>query len=66
MCRDAGINPPEYAEITGAAVVTFRAPVGSAARQEAKVESKVASGFSMPARNVSKSPAIGFGEVSVS
>ena len=24
MCSDAGISPPEFEEITGAAVVTFR------------------------------------------
>jgi predicted HTH transcriptional regulator len=28
MCREAGISPPEFEEITGAAVVTFRVSVG--------------------------------------
>lgn len=28
MCRDAGIEPPAFEEIAGAAVVTFRVPVG--------------------------------------
>jgi ATP-dependent DNA helicase RecG len=41
MCREAGIAPPEFEEITGAAVVTFRVHVGQTARPE--VESKVES-----------------------
>lgn len=31
MCRAASIQPPEFAQIGGAAVVTFRVPVGSTA-----------------------------------
>ncbi|MBI2495426.1 MAG: putative DNA binding domain-containing protein [Candidatus Omnitrophica bacterium] len=42
MCREAGIAPPEFEEITGAAVVTFRVRVGETARPE--VGSKVESG----------------------
>lgn len=30
MCRAANVAPPEFAEITGAAVVTFRVPVAAA------------------------------------
>ena len=48
MCRAAGIAPPEFAEIGGAAVATFRVPVapsnmGSEPGVESKVESKVES-----------------------
>ncbi|MGH8191677.1 MAG: ATP-binding protein [Rhodanobacteraceae bacterium] len=41
MCREAGIPPPTFEEITGAAVVTFRVQVGDTGRP--KVESKVGS-----------------------
>lgn len=37
VCRAAGIAPPEFREITGAAVVTFRVPV--AGRPESRPES---------------------------
>lgn len=38
MCRAAGIAPPAFEEITGAAVITFRVPVGqTAVAQSAEV-----------------------------
>lgn len=45
MCRAAGVRPPEFAEIAGAAVVTFRvrvatAGVGPESRQESRQESQ--------------------------
>jgi ATP-dependent DNA helicase RecG len=42
MCQEAGIAPPEFEEITGAAVVTFRVRVGETAGPEvgSKVESR--------------------------
>jgi ATP-dependent DNA helicase RecG len=45
MCREAGIARPEFEEITGAAVVTFRVRVGETAGTEvgSKVESGVGS-----------------------
>jgi ATP-dependent DNA helicase RecG len=39
MCKAADVAPPEFEEITGAAVVTFRVPV--APRVESRVESIV-------------------------
>jgi predicted HTH transcriptional regulator len=36
MCQAAGIESPEYAEISGAAVVTFRVQVGGGAGSEAE------------------------------
>ena len=36
MCRAAGIAPPEFEEITGAAVVTFRVPVAQAVGEQAE------------------------------
>ncbi len=53
MCRDAGIKPPEFEEIAGAAVVTFRVRVsmqlesrpesGVGSKVESRVESRVES-----------------------
>ena len=42
MCRAAYVAPPEFAEITGAAVVTFRVPVAQvvASQQESRPESR--------------------------
>jgi len=41
MCTAAGITAPEFEEITGAAVVTFRVPVvGAESRAESRAESK--------------------------
>jgi ATP-dependent DNA helicase RecG len=42
MCQEAGLAPPEFEEITGAAVVTFRVRVGETAGREARsqVESR--------------------------
>ena len=42
MCRAAGIAPPEFLEITGAAVVTFRVPVAGPARVTPHVAGEVA------------------------
>jgi ATP-dependent DNA helicase RecG len=40
MCTAAGIAPPEFEEITGAAVVTFRVPVaGAESGAESRAES---------------------------
>ncbi|MDP3722095.1 MAG: ATP-binding protein [Candidatus Omnitrophota bacterium] len=52
MCREAGIAPPKFEEITGAAVVTFRVHVGETARPEvgSKVESKVESAGDLQSR----------------
>jgi hypothetical protein len=41
MCREAGVKPPEFAEISGAAVVTFRVLVGTA-QGTAQVTTQVA------------------------
>ena len=41
MCGDAGIPAPEFEEITGAAVVTFRVNVAGAAQQTAQVTAQV-------------------------
>ncbi len=48
MCKAAGIAPPEFEEITGAAVVTFRVPVagaklGAESRAESGAESRAES-----------------------
>lgn len=44
MCATAGIAAPEFAEVTGAAVVTFRVPVaGAGSRAESGAESKAES-----------------------
>ncbi|MFY9340864.1 MAG: ATP-binding protein [Planctomycetota bacterium] len=43
MCKAAGIPTPEFQEITGAAVVTFRVSVGTTAPVVGKVESEVES-----------------------
>jgi len=40
MCRTAGIKPPEFSEIGGAALVTFRVPVGTTGRRVLKPESQ--------------------------
>lgn len=41
MCRAAGVAPPEFEEITGAAVVTFRVPVTGASRPTGEVAGEV-------------------------
>ncbi len=45
MCQAAGIAAPEFREVTGAAVVTFRVPVAgaAAARPESRLESQLES-----------------------
>lgn len=43
MCKEAGIPAPEFEEITGAAVVTFRVTVGSTARVAGRPESRAES-----------------------
>jgi len=40
MCRTAGIKPPEFAEIGGSALVTFRVPVGTTDQKGLKLESQ--------------------------
>jgi ATP-dependent DNA helicase RecG len=35
MCREAGVQPPVFSEVTGGAVVTFRAQVGTTAGESA-------------------------------
>jgi ATP-dependent DNA helicase RecG len=55
MCRAARVAPPEFAEITGAAVVTFRVPVAQTGRQqesqqESRLESRPESGGSTKIR----------------
>ena len=42
MCSDAGIPAPEFEEITGAAVVTFRVNVAGAAQRAQQVTGQVA------------------------
>lgn len=42
MCREAGISPPLFEEISGAAVVTFRVPVGMTAQVTPHVTPQVA------------------------
>lgn len=46
-CREAGVKPPEFAEIAGAAVVTFRVRVaaGRESRPESRQESRQESGL---------------------
>ena len=41
MCSDAGMSPPVFEEITGAAVVTFRVDVAGAAQRTAQVTGQV-------------------------
>lgn len=41
MCRDAGIPAPEFEEITGAAVVTFRVDVAGASQRTRQVTEQV-------------------------
>jgi ATP-dependent DNA helicase RecG len=41
MCTAAGIAPPEFEEVTGAAVVTFRVPVAGTARAPGEVTGEV-------------------------
>ena len=41
MCRDAGIPAPDFEEITGAAVVTFRVDVAGAAQRTQQVTGQV-------------------------
>lgn len=41
MCRDAGIAPPRFEEIAGAAVVTFVVPVGETQQVTAQVTTQV-------------------------
>ncbi|MBI1822326.1 MAG: hypothetical protein HY036_02135 [Nitrospirae bacterium] len=48
MCREAGISPPEFEEITGAAVVTFRVSVGTTGEVTVEVTGK--SGGFLPGR----------------
>jgi ATP-dependent DNA helicase RecG len=43
MCKAAGVAPPEFTEIGGAAVVTFRADVGQTRRPESQLESQLES-----------------------
>jgi ATP-dependent DNA helicase RecG len=43
MCKAAGVAPPEFTEIGGAAVVTFRADVGQTRRPESQLESRLES-----------------------
>jgi predicted HTH transcriptional regulator len=40
MCREVGVKPPEFAEISGAAVVTFRVPVGTAKPEVAREKTR--------------------------
>ena len=42
ICRDAGMTPPMFEEITSAAVVTFRVNVAGAAQVTAQVTAQVA------------------------
>jgi ATP-dependent DNA helicase RecG len=56
MCQAAGIPPPDFAEIGGAAVVTFEVPVSQpGAGAESRAESGVESGVESLELKISRS-----------